>query len=142
MPAGQTLQAVALLRSQQVMQPVRVTQRLERIVPGIRVPAPPQKHLCRFDGQGRIEEDLRRELGLVLHDGQQVQDQFLGPADGEGRHQQGTPGGLGRTQLPGQGVASRGELQVDPFPVAVGAFQDDVIDADRTGGRGQERLSP
>ncbi len=130
MPAAQPFQPIALLRPQEVMEPGGMTQRLERIVAGVRVPAAPEKDFRRLDGQGRVEEYFRRQVGLGVHHGQQIEDQFLGPADGEGRHEQGAARGLGGAHLFGQRPTPRRKLQIDALPVAVGAFQDNVIHID------------
>ena len=100
-----------------------------------------EEHLRRLDGQGRIAENRCRKIGLGLHDGQQVEDQLLRPSHCKGRHQQGPAGSPGRTQLFRQGPTSRGQLEIDPLAVPVGALQNDVVDPDRPGRCRQERLS-
>ncbi|MNE10613.1 hypothetical protein D3C80_1033310 [compost metagenome] len=140
-PVPQTLQTVALLRPHQIMQARRMPQFEVRIARRVGVPASAQEDVGGLDRQRGVQKDVGRQFGRRAHHGQNVQHQVLGPADGEGRHQQGAARRLGLAHLLRQGVPPRLGRQVLPLAIAVGAFEDDMIDADRPVGARQQGLA-
>ena len=64
------------------------------------------ENLRGANGQRRIEKDRRRRYLAALHQVDQIDDQFLGALDGEGRDEQGALGRCGVAHLGGQTLAA------------------------------------
>ena len=83
------------------------------------------------DRERRIEKDRRGRHIAALHQVDQIDDQFLGALDREGRNQQRAIGGVGGAHLGGQMLAPRSGVVDGRSRVAIGRFRDDIIEAGR-----------
>ena len=57
------------------------------------------EHFGRMNGQRRIQEDRRRRHLAALHQGDEIDEKFLGALDREGRNEQRTPRARGFTHF-------------------------------------------
>ena len=98
------------------------------------------KHLGGADRERRIEKDRRSRDFAAFHQVDQVDDQFLGALDREGRNQQRALAGRGVADL--ARPAARGALRRDrrAVAVAIGRFRNDVVEAGGRFGIGLEQL--
>ncbi len=65
------------------------------------------EHFGGANGERRIEKDRRRRHLAALHQIDQIDDQFLGALDREGRNEQRAAGGVGVAHLGGEMLAPR-----------------------------------
>ena len=127
MPAGEALQAVAIPGLVQKAQMLGGADRLERIALEGGVPAPFEEHLGGFDGEGRVEEDVAARRVPVLHQLQQIDQQFLAAFQREGRDEQRPARGVGRLELLGQGRAAGDAAGCDALAISIGGFDDQMV---------------
>ena len=80
------------------------------------------EYLGGANGERGIQKDRRRGHITALHQVNEIDDQFLGAFDGEGRNEHRALGGGGVANLGGETLASRQRGRRWAVDVAVGRF--------------------